>query len=275
MRWPGKKTPLLARIDRFFRRNPCETLLEICGGSCVVGLTLLARNRVKRLVLVEKDTDVARLLLAMLSDSTLADRYESFVVTHENVDALEKSENSPFAYLVRTRTCWRGKVNGGKPRRIEERYCRELVARNLRRVYSMREGIQVIHGDALEVMKTYINDPSVGIFADPPYDVLGLHLYKHYEFDHPELFRLLSLWRGPWLMSQNNSVRNRRLATSHSFAYKVVRMWTSNKKLTNELLIWRKQRRRYEHNTTVSDALCCNATEAIDQADGLDSASAP
>ncbi len=214
--YAGKKCWFVQGAARFFRRHRCLTLLEPFAGSAVIGLSLLWAGIIQRLILVEKDHNMSRLLEGMRSESDLANRYYNFKPTRANVAAIRNSDpHTAFSWLVRCRTSSRGKPYGGMRPIIDERWCRDLVTSNLRRVYEMRDRITVIQGDALFEMQKYAGDRSVGCFADPPYTAdknsKGKGLYKHHNLNHAELFATLAHWRGPWLMTNDNSPRVRRL----------------------------------------------------------------
>ncbi len=241
----GRKVFFVQRAANFFRANPCQVLIEPFAGSAVVGLSLLRAGIIQRLILVERDERVARMLRGMVTEPDLADRYAEFDCTTANVEKLFREEKSAFRYLVQSRVCNRGKFSGGLRTKIDERWCREMVVTNLRRVYEMRDRITVVHGDAFEVMGGYAEDRSVGCFADPPYSAdtssKGHLIYRHHELSHPKLFSILAAWRGPWTLTEDNSCVVRRLALCHRFRCRRIVMNTSDSVIKHELMIWRKR----------------------------------
>jgi site-specific DNA-adenine methylase len=221
-------------------------LIEAFAGSAVVGFSLLGAGLINRLLLVEKDERIARMLDGIVNDPALPERYARFECSEANVHALLSSEESAFRYVVQTRCKNRAKFNGGFRRVIDERYCRELVVKNIQRVQSMRERITVICGDALEVLPSNVNDPGVGCFVDPPYTAersgRGHTLYRHHKLDHNRLFALLRQWRGSWLLTEDNCPRVRQLARCWGFSARRLRMQTASHIEKTELMIWRKHR---------------------------------
>ncbi|MGE5114529.1 MAG: DNA adenine methylase, partial [Acidobacteriaceae bacterium] len=199
-----------------------------------------------RLVLVERDERIARMLDGIINDPTLPRRYAAFDCTDENVRRLLRSEESPFRYLVQTRCKNRAKFNGGFRKVIDERYCRELVVNNTLRAQAMRDRITVVCGDALEVMREHAADPSIGCFCDPPYTAQrsgrGHTLYRHHKLNHNRLFALLRQWRGAWLLTEDNCLKVRRLARCWGFSTRRVSMDTASHIKKTELMIWRKRR---------------------------------
>ena len=244
--YPGKKEWFVPYAAKFFRAHPCQTLIEPFAGSAIVGLSLLHAGIIEGLVLVEKDERIACLLNGLLSDPELADRYEAFKCTLENVKNLLRTEQSAFRYLVQSRCCNRARFDGGLYTQIDSHWCCEKVVANIRRVYAMRDRIKVVHGDALEEMRKCAADRTVGCFADPPYtaDISGKghSLYLHHKLDHKNLFALLAQWRGSWLLTEDNSRMVRRLAACYRFNSKRVRMKTADNKRKSELVMWRKRR---------------------------------
>jgi DNA adenine methylase len=244
--YAGRKSWFVKYSAKYFRKHPCTTLIEPFAGSAVVGLSLLHAGMIEHLLLVEKDRRIVRLLRGMVNDPKLADRYAAFKCTRENVERLLRDEKSAFRYLVQSRCANRAKFDGGLRTDIDARWCRDLVVKNLRRVHAMRERITVIEGDGLEVMRQYADDPSVGCFADPAYtaDVKskGDTVYRYHKIDHQKLFSCLSRWRGPFLMTEDNSRTVRRLALCYRFISKKVGMVTAGNKKKNELMLWRERR---------------------------------
>ena len=243
---PGRKYWFLHRAANFFRAHRCQTLIEPFAGSAVVGLSLLHAGIVERLVLVEKDGRMACLLQGMLHDPSIADRYEAFECTRENVKQLLRTEPSAFRWLVQSRVSNRAKFDGGLRTTIDERWCRDMVVANIRRSQAMCGRIDVVEGDGLEVMRQYAGGQNVGCFADPPYSAdsksKGHTVYRHHKLNHQKLFSLLASWRGPWLLTEDNSRMVRRLALCHRFLFKRIPMNTSDNVRKHELMIWRKRR---------------------------------
>lgn len=242
--YPGRKCWFLRHAAKYFRIHPCQTLIEPFAGSGLVGLSLLHAGIIDRLVLVEKDERMICLLEGLLDDPTLADRYVAFSCTTANVKGLLRSEKSAFRYLVQSRCSNRAKFDGGLRTVIDERWCRDMVVRNIRRVYALRDRITVVESDGLEVMRQYSDDPNVGCFADPPYSAdaisKGHTMYRHHKLNHQKLFSILAGWRGPWLLTEDNSPMVRSLALCYRFRSKRVEMNTSDNRKTTELVLRRR-----------------------------------
>jgi DNA (cytosine-5)-methyltransferase 1 len=227
---PGSKQWFLPHAEEYFRTHPCQTFVEPFSGSGIVGLSLLGGGIVERLVLVENDPRIACLLRGLLDDPTLADRYEAFECTRTNVEALLRDEQGAFRWLVQNRCSRRGGLDGGLRTPIDGGYCREAVAGNIRRVQAMRDRIEVIEGDGLEVMRQYAGDRNVGCFADPPHSM-----------NPRKLFSVLAGWQGPWLLTEDNSLMVRRLASCYSFSSQQALTAAATDGKSDELVLWRKR----------------------------------
>jgi DNA adenine methylase len=245
----GRKQWFLQHAFRYFQTHRCRILIEPFAGSGVVGLSLLYAGIIERLVLVDRDERLVTLHQGVLSDPTLIDKYAAFECTHENIRHLLATEKTAFRYVVQGRTRNRGRFDGGVCRPADRHWCHEHILRNMRLIYAMRDRITVVHGDALEVMRQHINDPCAGCFGDPPYSSepngAGRRGYRHPfagRHSHKELFRFLSHWRGPWLLTEDNCRTVRRLALAYRFNFKRVRMSSAENRLKKELMIWQKRR---------------------------------
>jgi DNA adenine methylase len=244
--YPGRKQWFVQHAANYFRAHPCQTLIEPFAGSAVVGLSLLHSGTIERLVLVEKDPRIVCLLNGLLRDPELADRYAAFSCTRANVEQLLLGEKSAFRYLVQCRCSNRGKFSGGLRTAVDSRWCRDTVVANIRRVHAMRERVTVVEGDGLEVMRQHAGSRNVGCFADPPYSAdassKGHSVYLHHKLNHQKLFSILAGWRGPWLLTEDNSRMVRRLALGYRFASGQALMATADNKKQMELMLWYKRR---------------------------------
>jgi DNA (cytosine-5)-methyltransferase 1 len=226
---PGSKEWFLPHTEEYFRAHPCRTFVEPFSGSGVVGLSLLGGGIVERVVLVENDPRIACFLRGLLDDPTLADRYAAFECTQTNVEALMREEQGAFRSLVQSRCSRRGGLDGGFRTPIDGLYCREAVAESIRRVQAMRDRIEVIEGDGLEMMRQYAGDRNVGCFADPPHST-----------NPRKLFSILAGWEGPWLLTSDDSLIVRRLALCYRFSSQQARTTATDRK-NGELVLWRER----------------------------------
>jgi site-specific DNA-adenine methylase len=228
---PGSKEGFLPHAEEYFRAHQCQTFVEPFSGSGIVGLSLLGGGIVERLVLVENDPRIAYLLRGLLDDPTLADRYAAFECTQTNVEALMRDEQGAFRWLVESRCSRRGALDGGFSTPIDRLYCRESVAGNIRRVQAMRNRIEVIEGDGLEIMRQHVGEQNVGCFADPPHSP-----------NPQKLFSVLAGWQGPWLLAEDNSPIVRRLAVCYRFSSQQAPTAAPTGGTNNELVLWHERK---------------------------------
>lgn len=223
----------------FVRARRPETFLEpFCGGSAV-GLTLLHRGLVGHLVMAELDTRVGAFWRRALSDESFADEVESFNCALDNVQEVVEDEseaNYPLWVLVKGRCGFGGVLDnsGLKKKDLTEKWCAtKVVGPALRRVYALRGRITLTEGNGLRVLQDYSNAPDCVAFSDPPYSAEAnggpaRHLYRHHELNHEELFRVMSEWTSPWLMTHSDCAEVRTLIQRHGLQAKQVRMTGNN-----------------------------------------------
>jgi hypothetical protein len=224
------KEGFLPHAEEYFRAHPCRTFVEPFSGSGVVGLSLLGGGIVEQLVLIENDPRIACLLRGLLHDRTLADRYAAFECTRANVERLLRDEQGAFRWLVQSRCSRRGGLDDGFRTPMDGLYCREAVADNIRRVQAMRDRIEVVEGDGLEIMRQHAGDRNVGCFADPPRSM-----------NPRKLFSVLAGWQGPWLLTENDSLMVRRLALCYRFSSQQALTAGAENKKADELVLWRER----------------------------------
>jgi DNA adenine methylase len=80
-------------------------------------------------------------------------------------------------------------------------------------------------------------------FIDPPYTAAGKkagsRLYRHFNLDHEELFRITATVAGQFLMTYNDAEGVRDLARTHGFKMRTVAMKNTHHAEMKELLIGR------------------------------------
>lgn len=94
----------------------------------------------------------------------------------------------------------------------------------------MRDRIEVIEGDGLEIMRQHAGDRNVGCFADPPHSM-----------NRQKLFSILAGWQGPWLLTEDDSLMARRLALCYRFSSQHVLTAAATGRKNDELVLWRER----------------------------------
>lgn len=140
------------------------------------------------------------------------------ILRAESSSSLEKA----FAFLFLNRTSFSGIINGGiiggrkqeGRYKIDSRYPRERLIRDLEELASVRNKIKVTGRDAATFLKTVDKRISNAfIYCDPPYYVKGRQLYlDYYEHDDHEIIAgILKTINSPWIVTYDNVIEIRRL----------------------------------------------------------------
>jgi DNA adenine methylase len=258
-RYPGGKTWLVPRIREWLKSlnpRPVELAEPFAGGG-IVSLSALFENLVKKIVLVEKDVDVAAVWKVIIYGEglQLANEILTFDLNTESVkELLSRNPRSDFdrafATVVRNRVQHGGILAAGASmlnkgengRGIRSRWYPNTLRKRIQAIVYTRQDIGFIHGDGIEFIRNNGYRPDTAFFIDPPYTVAGKRLYTHSEIDHRELFRTVQFVRGDFLMTYDNSEEIRGLAEEFGFQTALVSMKNTHHELMNELLIGRNLR---------------------------------
>lgn len=259
-RYPGGKTWLIPHIRCWFAsltRKP-SLLVEPFAGGGIVGLTVAFERLADQVLLVELDEQVASVWQALLSGEMewFADRILSFKMTQESVtDELNKSGGSlreiAFRTFIRNRTSHGGIMAPGaglikygeSGKGIASRWYPNTLAKRIRDIGRIRQRIEFIHGDGLDVIRKYVEQPGTVFFIDPPYTAAGkkagTRLYTYSELDHEVLFTLAGTLHGDFLMTYDDAEGVRVMAARHGFDVVAIPMKNTHHTKMDELLIGR------------------------------------
>ena len=259
-RYPGGKTWLIPWIRCWFDSFPRKPglLVEPFAGGGIVGLTVAFEKLADRVLLVELDEQVASVWRALLDGEAewLVERILSFKMTHESLaQELDKSSGSlremAFRTLLQNRTSHGGIMapgaglikNGESGRGIASRWYPHTLARRIRDIGRIRDRIEFVQGDGLNVIREHAERPDAVFFIDPPYTAAGkkagTRLYTYNELDHEALFTLASSLRGDFLMTYDNAEGVREMAARHGFGMVAIPMKNTHHVEMDELLIGR------------------------------------
>jgi hypothetical protein len=67
-------------------------------------------------------------------------------------------------------------------------------------------------------------------------------IFSHHKLNDQKILSILAGWRGPWLLTEDDSRMVRNLALCYRFSSRRIRMATGENKKKNELVLWRKRR---------------------------------
>ena len=258
LRYPGGKTWLTPHLRAWLNEGRGGTLIEAFAGGASAALTALVEELVERVVLIERDADVAAFWReATRAGDTLAARYETFEPEEHAVRAVWESEahndaERAWRTLVRNRTARGGIIagtaralnRGENGRGVRSRWYAGTIAGRLRAVKALGERIECVEGDALEILarRGRGGTARVRVFADPPYEGAGKRLYTHGEVNHDRLFALLAGGRADFLMTCEDNEATRRRTERHRLHAVRVRMRNTHHRVKTEVVIGRAKR---------------------------------
>jgi DNA adenine methylase len=246
LRYPGGKRWFIKHAEEFLRahRRPPGLFFEVFAGGCCVGLTLLNRNLISSLVMVERDPRVAAFWRRALTDPSFADKAAAFKCTRANVKAVladSRPENLAFWTLVKNRCSFGGNLDGGLMGDVTSRWNGQKLSATLRVIYSMAGRITFSEGDGVKVLEEYSHREDAMAFCDPPYTAettsAGHKLYQHSKLDHEALFRVLGGWSGRWIATYDDNDTIRKIVRGHGLVARGVKMRTNHHKEKYELVI--------------------------------------
>jgi DNA adenine methylase len=232
LRYPGAKRKLVNYVEDLLLANNLQQciFLEPYAGSAAVGLELLKRNIIRKLVLVEKDIMLYSFWRSVFKmPEALCDRIDKTPITIETwhklnyLRTVSKIGNAPtidlgFACLFFNRTNFSGILNanpiGGLDQqsqyKINCRFNKQRIIEVILNLSTYANRVEVYCDDALTFMKR--NKPSFHsdtffAYLDPPYYAKGAQVYRCYYTvnDHINLSSFVKNHPGfDWLISYDD-----------------------------------------------------------------------
>lgn len=259
-RYPGGKTWLVPYIRQWLKCLPytVEHFIEpFCGGG-IVSLTIAFEQLVNQITMVELDDQVAAVWKAILygDGEWLANEISKFELNSQTVvEVLSKKlstvREKAFQTIIKNRVNRGGILatgagmikNGENGKGLASRWYPETLKRRILDINTIKERINFIEGDGIEIIKKIAYAAKTAFFIDPPYTVAGKRagsrLYTFSEVDHNELFRIASNLNGDFLMSYDDTQEIRNLAKACDFEVANVAMKNTHHAKMTELLISR------------------------------------
>lgn len=265
-RYPGGKTWLVPRVRSWLASLGLRpsVLVEPFAGGGIVGLTAAFEDIVDRVVMVELDRQVAAVWETILGGDAewLAERIVSFVVTQENVRAAlacndDRARERAFRTILKNRTFHGGILapgasllkHGENGKGLKSRWYPDTLAKRIIAIGKIRQRFNFVHGDGLDIMRTFASQKNAAFFIDPPYTAggangkrAGTRLYTHHELDHERLFETAAQAAGDVLLTYDDAHGVRVLAERHRFKVANVAMKNTHHAKMTELLISRDLR---------------------------------
>ena len=261
-RYPGGKTWLVPRIRQWLSSLPVKPskFIEPFAGGAIVGLTVAFEQLAKRIILVERDEQVAAVWHTIINTKDgaewLTDQIVNFRLTPASAQLLLSSpkrslKEKAFQTIVQNRVSHGGILapgagtlkHGENGKGVLSRWYPETLKKRILDIARIKKGIKFIRGDGLEVIRKNARYANAVFFIDPPYTVsskkAGTRLYKYHQVDHEELFRLADRIQGDFLMTYDDAEEVRALAVKHRLETRLVAMSSTHHATMNELLVGR------------------------------------
>jgi len=258
-RYPGGKTWLIPRIRQWLASIPKPIqFVEPFAGGAIVGLTVVFEKYADKVILVEKDEQVASVWRTIINErggaEWLANQIAEFQLTPESAKELLSKKTSrvrekAFQTIVQNRISHGGILapgagsirNGENGKGILSRWYPTTLKRRILDIACIRKTIRFIQGDGIEIIRKYKDVINAAFFIDPPYTAstkkAGTRLYKYHQLDHEMLFYEVSQVKGDFLMTYDDADEVRALARKFRFETCTVAMSNTHHATMNELLI--------------------------------------
>ncbi len=233
LRYPGAKRFLVDYIDALLSSNNLIgcTFFEPYAGSAAVGLELLRKNRIRNLVLCEKDVLLYAFWESVFRHTeALCNLIETTPITIKTWLALAKFRETNevnednlvhlgFAGLFFNRTNFSGilkanpigGINQTSQYSIDCRFNKVKIIEVIRELAAHSDCVEVYNNDAIAFLKTqttrFIGNTCF-VYLDPPYFEQGKKIYRHYytNFDHTALAKYIHKARYfDWLISYDDA----------------------------------------------------------------------
>ena len=205
-RYPGGKTwfvPTFRRWVQSLSFKP-DLLIEPFAGGGIISLTALFENLVEKVVMIEKDSEVAAVWEAVMAGHTewLADRILHFDLSHENLAKELKTlptnvKEKAFQTILKNRTLHGGILaegsgllkNGENGKGIRSRWYPQTLAKRVLNLNVVKERMFFFKADALEMLPNYAENNRAIFFRGCLEKIIhGIIIHK---YDQNQLWRII------------------------------------------------------------------------------------
>lgn len=255
-RYPGGKSWLADHVRLWLRAqtNRPKILVEPFGGGAGTSLIAVNEGLVEEAVFAEIDPDVAATWETVLNGHAtwLANKISAFRVNRKNVERAlseipQSSHERAFQCILRNRTARGGVLSDGaglirrgeNGRGLKSRWYPETLSKRIEAISGLKNQLCFLQKDGFTVINEYLDRPDTVFFVDPPYTQAARRLYRHWDIDHENLFRLLGNAKGEVLMTYDDTKEVRVWATRCKFKVRRISMRTTHHQDKRELMISR------------------------------------
>lgn len=252
-RYPGGKTWFVPYARKWLRQfNGKVDLVEPFGGGGIVGLTAAFEGLSQKVIIIEKDEDVASVWQTILGCNAkwLVDRIINFEITSDSVRTVfakepESLREQAFRTILKNRSQHGGILaqgaglikNGENGKGLKSRWYPETISKRIQDIWKIRDKIEFIQGDGLEFIQQNKNRKKMVFFIDPPYTKAGRRLYSYHDIDHEGLFDLVTKTAGDILITYDDALEIETMAVKHGLQIEKVPMKTTHHLKKYELVI--------------------------------------
>jgi len=229
LRYPGGKAFLASEFERILSKIGLDkpTYVEPYAGGAGVALSLLFSEKVKKIVINDKDpaiyafwksaTERPRKFTRRIRETPVSVkewRKQKRIYSDPDSSIFDKG----FATFFLNRTNRSGLLNGNPiggigqtgMYKIDARYNKENLAKRVLEIGRYQDRIEVKNEEGIDLTRRYLGEPNTFIYLDPPYFVQGAMLYfsDYTELHHKKLANLLNKnAKKNWLLTYDE--RNR------------------------------------------------------------------
>lgn len=257
-RYPGGKTwfvPTLRRWLKSKRKKP-SLLIEPFAGGGIISLTAAFEGLTDGALMVEIDEQVAAVWQSIIEGHAdwLINKILTFELNKQNL-SLELGKNYldskkiAFQTILKNRTFHGGILARGSGiikygengKGLHSRWYPHTLARRIKEINTMKSRLDFVRADGMEVMHSYASKKDVVYFIDPPYTAggkrAGARLYKYYDIDHEELFKLCQTLKGDFVLTYDNAEEVKYLVRKFGFEMRPIAMKNTHHAKMTELVI--------------------------------------
>lgn len=252
-RYPGGKTWLIPVVRKWLKQSiESKSLIEPFAGGGIVSLTAAFEGLVERVTMVELDPEVAAVWEVVVNGDYqwLADEIYKFDLTSANAKKILEKQNKSikeqaFSTILKNRIFHGGIItkgsgvikNGENGKGIRSRWYPKTLRDRINAIGHVRDRMSFVSGDAFAELERICDTPNVYSFIDPPYTVAGKRLYTHYDIDHDALFYLASRLTGKFMLTYDDTVEIRALASKYDLDFRTIPMKTTHHIEKKEIII--------------------------------------
>ena len=255
-RYPGGKTWFVPFVRKWLKKFGGNIdLVEPFAGGGIVGLTAGFDGLARKIIMVEKDEDVAAVWQTVFGreGKWLAEEIVNIEITPATVEAVLKAQATSVKQMalitiLKNRLHHGGILaqgagfikNGENGKGLRSRWYPGTLKKRIMNIVAIKNKFEFIHGDGLEIIEKNLTREDVAFFIDPPYTKAGIRLYKYHEIDHERLFDLAKNIKGDLLITYDDAPEIEALALKQGLQVERVLMKTTHHTKKYELVIGRE-----------------------------------